>query len=151
MTTLVDHFRSLGVDDPEGWASSQEEEGIDQLARATLLRALADEVAAAPGLWAAQTGPDSTPEVRAAAERLAASGADPQDIDLVLTATAWELVFGVLSLLDGASEPALNPGDVGAGIFALDDAYEPTGAPLALHESWRDVAGTILGPKVLSR
>jgi hypothetical protein len=45
MTTLVDHFRSLGVVDPEGWASSQHEEGINQLARATLLRALAEEVA----------------------------------------------------------------------------------------------------------
>lgn len=40
LATLIEKFRALGADDPEGWANSELEEDAPQLARLALLKAL---------------------------------------------------------------------------------------------------------------
>lgn len=147
---LTEQFRSLGVNDPDGWARSQQSEGIDQISRATLLRALADIIADAPYFWNGQTGPHAADQVRLAAARIAASDVSPDDLALVLQATTWEVVFSILSLLDSASEPEINPADLSFGVFALDEDGSPLDEPLMLAESWREVAAAVLGPEVIT-
>lgn len=152
MSVTADLFAVLGVSDPEGWAHAHRLDGTNQIARATALRALADIVAEGPALWQTQTETPATPEVRAAANRIAASGVLEEDLALVLQSTSFEIVFGVLALLSGAHEPKINPANVAFGTFALDDdTLEPTPGDLLLYESWRGVAADVLGPKVIAR
>lgn len=51
MTATAEQFAALGVSGPEDWARSQQLHGINQIARATAFRALADIVAESPALW----------------------------------------------------------------------------------------------------
>jgi hypothetical protein len=147
--SLVEQFKTLGVSDPDQWASSQRDEGIDQIARATILRALADIVAEVPLTWGGQRK-HGTPEVIAAAERIANLGIPEDDFALVLKATAWDVVFEMLSVFGGASEPELNPAEVSFTVRRTDDEeFEPVGDELMLHESWREVGAAVLGTEIV--
>ncbi len=144
-----DQFRALGVNDPEEWARSQREEGIDQIARATILRALADIAASAPRTWDAQRN-HATPAVMAAAARIAEIGVPEDDLAKVLQATAWEMIFEIVALFGGATEPDINPANVSFTVRRTDEEeFEPIGDELMLHESWREVAARILGEEVV--
>lgn len=145
----IDAFRALGVPDPEGWAHSQRAEGIDQLARATVLRQFAAIANGAPGHWDDQRLEFATPEVRAAAERIDQAGIASDDIALVLKATVWNMLHDVLAYLDGATEADINPGEVDVGLFRLASDMSPAGSVDGLHESWRSVASSILGSEVV--
>lgn len=145
----VDDFRALGVPDPEGWARSQRSEGIDQIARATVLRQFAAIANGAPDHWDDQRQESATPEVQAAAARVAGSSAEREDIALVLKATVWNTLHDVLAYLDGATEAEINPGGVDVGLFRLGDDFTPAGAVDGLHESWRGIASAILGDEVV--
>lgn len=147
---LLAQFVELGVPDPEGWAQSQRSEGIDQMARATVLRRLADIVEAAPAYWNSQTEDHVTAEVRAAAERLKSTGARSEDIDLVLKSTLWEVVFEILGYLADSRDQGRNPAGVDIALYRLDEDFEPIGDIGGLHESWREVASHVLGQNVVA-
>jgi len=147
--TLIEQFKMLGVSEPDEWANSQREEGIDQIARATILRALADIVAEAPLAWGAQRK-HGTPEVIAAAERIAGLGIPEDDLALVLKATTWDVIFEVLSVFGGAGEPEINPAEVSFTLRRADgEELEPVGGDLMLHESWREVGAAVLGSEIV--
>lgn len=151
---LVAAFKELGVDDPEGWAQSQTEEGIDQLSRATALRALADTAARAPLLVEAMAeDPRATAEVRASAQRLREMGVPQEDLNRVLKAAVAETMFEVCALFDGSAEPEINPGNVKFGAFSVKevgDDFVP-GDDLGLHEDWLQFAANSLGDDVVTR
>lgn len=149
---LVAAFKELGVDDPEGWASSQTNEGIDQLARATALRALSDIAAGAPTILAGMDQSGATAEVRASAKRLQAADVDQEDMDLVVKAVVSDLMFNVCALLDGAAEPTVNPGGEMLGAFSVKEVggdFIPVGEGLGLHEDWNEFAANALGEDVV--
>jgi hypothetical protein len=150
---LIAAFRALGAEDPEGWASSQLEEGIPQLHRFAFLRALWSHVVT-PGdaRWlrttidVAKQNPDEPESAAGAAlERMFAAGASPDDVLKVVWAAQSELVFAVAHQLDDPDFAVAQlpyPGDtadVAWGLFATDEDGKPKKPIEALHESVTEV------------
>ena len=92
-------FRKLGAPDPEGWARSQLDEGIDQLARFVFLRAAWKQVVPPDNAgwidaWidSAKARPtDPGAGAGPALQRMLAAGADRRDIHEVVRVMQWEL------------------------------------------------------------
>lgn len=141
---LVDQFRTLGVSDPEGWAASQRDEGIDQIARATVIRAVVDIVARSPETLA-WIGEGDTPELRAA---MVALGPSPE-LDLLAKHVAHAALFEILTLLDGSSEPERNPAGFFPGVARYDEERRYLGDIEALHDSLLTETAHIVGKDVV--
>jgi hypothetical protein len=152
MTALAElerKFAELGVDNPGGWASSQLDEGIPQLTRATLLVEFARLVQESVR---DVLGPDSKPSERI--ERVLAAtrsaGVPEQDLALLLQFAASLVVMNICTLLDGASQPVVNPGAIAVSIaHGIDDGSDDDivfeADDLALHESWGEVVTALIG------
>jgi hypothetical protein len=148
---LTEKFTALGVDEPESWARSQITEGINQLARATLLVEFAAMVrSTADDVLVEDTFP--TVDVKDAFASIRAAGVDDNALRKVVEFCAALYAFNVLALLDGATEPDSNPGELA---FALavskisdgsDNDFETS--DLSLHESWAEIATAKLGKDV---
>jgi hypothetical protein len=150
---LVEKFRSLGVNDPEGWAGSQVREGIPQLTRATILVEFAKviEDAAAQAL-AAEHLPSEILGSTITAIRAATVVDD--DLKKLLQFACTLAVFNVCTLLDGSRDIRTNPAGVSLSLAISYD--DPMGtddmtfgpADLALHESVGEVVTSVLGNEV---
>lgn len=137
----VARFAALGVEDPEGWARSERTEGIPQLARATFLRAIWDDL----DRWADEAWTDGwaagrvgvPEEVTAAIRDLLARGVDRRTITTLCHAVAQEATFGVLARIDDECDQELDSSYPGWRLVELDGvSEEPTGrVVVALHES----------------
>ena len=118
--SLVKKFVLLGVDDPENWASSQEEEGIDQVARATVLASL---VGATMQSTLAGPKPEflrATEIGKTAWEEISRSGVNTKTIaELCMTAFASG-VEQTLLRLGGAMELVPNPDSIEVSIVKFD-------------------------------
>jgi hypothetical protein len=141
---LTELFRKLGAEDPESWASSQVEEGINQLGRFLFLRQAWREVIGEddqswiqanishseryPGAPCSGIGP--------ALQRLLDKGADPQDITDVVRVMQYQLLFRLCYLLSdpGDLEPEVQ--QVAWALAQIDsDSGEIVDLYGALHES----------------
>lgn len=147
---LVTKFKILGVSDPDGWAKSQVNEGIDQLSRATVLRAMADIVVRSSGmLELLKDATWATDEVRNAAKRIDDAGVASADLALVVKTAVYHSLSDLVVLFDNCAEFDVNPGHIQAGLFKLNDDFEPSSAIDGLHESWSQVAGAIVGKDIV--
>jgi hypothetical protein len=95
---LTNVFESLGADDASGWASSEIEENIPQLARFLVLRLLWRYAIDA---WATTGELDSVP----AARRLLAAGADRADVVRLARHAAYAAVHSTLYRIDEGYDP----------------------------------------------
>ena len=147
LNELEDIFRRLGADDPQGWARSQHEEGINQLHRFVFLRqawkgvcsenddSWIDRQIAAFHRW-----PDGAfAGAGRALERLLALGADRRDLVDLVRGTQAEALAGFSYLL---SDPDLSHDEVeevremGWALVETDEAWNPTDRRIGgLHES----------------
>ncbi len=147
-------FAELGVDEPKAWADSQRNEGIDQLSCATVLRAFADVANRAPQIWDNLAEARNVPAPLAESlARINALGIKEEDLHRVLKGVASDMLFDVCSLLDMAAIPEVNPGEVMFGAFAVKEVegdLVPNNEGLSLHESWNEVAATVLGEDVVT-
>jgi hypothetical protein len=136
-------FRKLGTDDPEGWASSQIEEGIPQLARFLFLRQawrmIVDENDAS---WIgrlielAEARPDEPyAGVGLALKRLRARGATDDEITDLVRGMQAELLFGFCYLLEDPGDVEPEVADVGWSIVEVDGEGNVLGTIPGLHES----------------
>jgi hypothetical protein len=140
---LTELFRKLGAPDPEAWAASQVEEGINQLGRFLFLRQTWREVLGENDVsWIqGQIGiSEQNPSapcsgIGPALQRLLEKGADPQDITDIVRTMQYQLLFRICYLLSdqGISEPELQ--DFSWGLFQLNSDGEIDGIINALHES----------------
>ena len=140
---LAKLFARLGARDPEDWARSQLDEGVNQLDRFLFLRAAwravnregdtawidttmraADKHPSAPGAGAG-----------AALRRLLAAGADPRDIAEVARVQQWQTLQGLCYLLEDPGELETEVSERAWGLFAIDDAGQPGQPITGLHES----------------
>lgn len=141
---LTELFRKLGAEDPESWANSQVEEGINQLGRYLFLRQAWREVISEddhswiqdqisysekyPGAPCSGIG--------SALHRLLDKGADPQDITDVVRVMQYRLLFRICYLF---SDPGDLEPEVRHFAWALVQVDSDTGAIVgeinALHES----------------
>jgi hypothetical protein len=144
---LKDIFTRLGADDPQGWARSQHEEGINQLHRFVFLRQAWKCVCSEnDDSWIDRQiahfhrRPDGPyAGVGRAFERLLALGADRRDIVDLVRGTQAEALFGFSYLL---SDPDLLHDEVeevremGWALVETDEAWNPTDRVIGLlHES----------------
>ncbi|MEW6126850.1 MAG: hypothetical protein AB1757_07405 [Acidobacteriota bacterium] len=140
---LTELFQKLGAPDPELWAASQIQEGINQLGRFLFLRqawrqildesdhtwiqSTIEESKRNPGAPYSGSGP--------ALERLLQNGADPQDLTDVVRGMQSDLLFRICYLLSDPQiiEPELQ--DIHFGLFQLDEDGRIGEAIDGLHES----------------
>ena len=136
-------FRKLGAEDPEGWARSQHNEGIDQLARFVFLRE-AWKFVVPPGdsSWidnvianAKMRPSDPGSRVGQALERLLALGADRKDLHEVVRDMQHELLFSLCYLLDGPDELEPKLADLSWQLVRIDEDGEIVSTIDSLHES----------------
>lgn len=155
-------FRRLGATDPEGWAKSQLEEGINQLHRYLFLRqAWSRVIAEDEQTWIERAihNAEKDPEapysgVGRALAMLLASGASRDDLTDLVRGMQAQLLFDVCYLLDDPSleEPEL--ADLGWSLVETDEELEPTANAIGgLHESvlQTDPTGREMRPRMTSR
>jgi hypothetical protein len=114
----------LGCDDPDGWARSEIEENIPQLARYRFLHTLWPQLIDG---W--RNGVINI----SAAQRAQQAGADRDDLTQLARAVAYETVFAMLTHL--ADDQAADGGLPSWALVETDPGGTPTGRHLdALHE-----------------
>ncbi|MFG2601270.1 hypothetical protein [Streptomyces sp. NPDC048462] len=140
LAELTGLFEALGAGDAVGWAESEAEEGIPQLARFRFLRMVWQDIdawsAAAPG-WAEARREDGP--AGAAVERALRLGLTPAELGEIAREIAKETAFGLLHGLGGPADGDLPPGTEarlpGWCLAELSPDGRPTGRVLrALHE-----------------
>jgi hypothetical protein len=140
---LTERFRRLGAQDPEGWARSQVDEGIPQLARFLFLRqAWRSVVPEHDPSWIASdiaqaTRFPNTPYGGAgrALARLRQLGASDSDLTDLVRAKQAELLFSLCHLLAGPSLSEPDVDDVAWALVQIDQDGNILGEISALHES----------------
>ncbi|MFI5011352.1 MAG: hypothetical protein ACHQAY_03295 [Hyphomicrobiales bacterium] len=150
-------FRRLGAQDPEGWARSQIQEGIPQLARFLFLRQAWREVVSeddtrwiGSSIARAQTHPDEPyAGVGHALKKLRALGATDDDITDVVRGMQAELLFSFCYLLEDPGKVEPEVADLGWALVQIDGDGKVLGNIDGLHESVleTDPTGREMGPR----
>lgn len=140
---LTKLFRKLGADDPESWASSQVNEGINQLGRFVFLReAWALVISEDDHRWidgeikASELSPEApTSGTGKALKNVIDKGCDKQDISDAVRGMQYELLFRLCYLLECPDELEQELGEFSWGLMQLDSDGQPIAYIQALHES----------------
>jgi hypothetical protein len=155
---ITDLFRMLGASDPEQWAASQVEEGINQLGRFLFLRAAWQGVIGEDQAWIelemsyASQNPDAPCAGGGQSlKRLIERGANPQDLTDLVRAMQVGLLSHLCQILDDAGCVNVEP-EIEHISWALIQTNEMDGTeePIdALHESVLelDPAGREMRPR----
>lgn len=135
---LTEIFAKLGCPDPEEWAWSQAEEGINQLGRFLFIRgAWAEAVPFDSTDWIdnlLQNCPADTP-VGAAWRRVLSSGADRDDLARIVRDAQRDVIFGLCRLLDSPDDLGPDLPDFRWGLFEVDAAGQCAERINFVHES----------------
>ena len=141
---LTELFRRLGADSPEAWASSQIEEGIEQLHRFLFLRqAWKQVISEADSDWykREQANSQKSPDgpyagIGQAVNRCLGKGVDPKDLTDIVRGMQAQLLFNLCYLLE---DPMLEEDElegVGWCLVKSNHECEPTQTRIpGLHES----------------
>lgn len=140
---LTEIFRSLGANEPEAWATSQINEGINQLGRFLFLRqawrrvlaeddhswidaeiSLSRKSPKAPGSGTGES-----------LERLLKAGCARADITNVARGMQYDLLFALCYLIDDPGDLEEIVQNVSWALFQIDQDGNPTAPIDALHES----------------
>lgn len=136
--TLTRLFAQLGCDDPEGWASSQIDEGINQLGRFLFIRqAWAAAVPADSTDWIDAVLQECSPDTASGAawRRLLASGADRKDLARIVRDAQGEMIFSICHVIDDPEPSGAGVADFRWGLFQIDAASRCLSPITFLHES----------------
>lgn len=159
---LIEFFTQAGADDPEGWARSEFDEGINQRGRYIFLRQAWEHVIADgstswidSSIAATHRSPDDPYAGEGAAlERLLAAGASREDLSELVRNVQAEFLGSICYLLE---DPGVLPEvakDFSWGLFMTDDDGNPL-VPLmdisGLHESVLETDPTGREMRPLSR
>jgi hypothetical protein len=123
---LTELFRKLGARDPAGWARSQLDAGIPQLARYLFLRqAWRLVVRDKDPSWIDDLGQIDTQapggQLGPAIDRLVSAGASRDDLTTIVRVMQWRLLAGLCYLLDdpGDLEPEVE--NIAWSLFQIDE------------------------------
>jgi hypothetical protein len=140
---LTEIFRKLGADDADGWASSQINEGINQLGRFVFLKQAWSKVLdESDADWIEGTierarSHPSEPYagVGLALSNLIENGADPQLIIDLVRGVQAEMLFSMCHLLDDPGELPEEVSEMQWALFEIDSSGSPVDTIETLHES----------------
>ena len=143
---LAAHFHALGAEDPENWAASQVDEGINQYGRFVFLRqAWTNVVPDGDTAWIETMIADADREPGApgtgagpALRRLLGAGASPQDLTDLVRVMQWQTLAGLIYQLDDPGTvqyPTDNLPTVNWILFEVDEDDDPLQPIDGLHES----------------
>jgi len=135
ISELTSLFRRLGAPDPEDWASSEIKENIPQLARFLFLRSAWKLIVDEDNYeWISETITQSArrpndpcaglgPSLR----RVLDQGVEKQDINDIVRIKQYELLFGLLYMLDDPSDLEPELGETGWVLDEVDASGKRTG------------------------
>lgn len=159
--TLAALFKKLGARDPDGWARSQLEENIPQLARFLFLRqawrAIVDE---GDSTWIsnavarAESEPDEPyAGVGHALRNLRSRGATDEELTDLVRGMQAELLFQFCCLLEDPGDVEPEVADVAWSLVQVDDDGNVLASVNGLHESVleTDPTGREMRPRACSR
>lgn len=141
---LIEAFKALGALDPEGWAHSEENEGIPQLLRLLFLRnAWEDIVRDDDTGWVDRTIESSGRDPDAPYAGLGAilrtcreKGVADSDLTHMARCLQAQVLFSICYLLDGPTNIPAGIGEISWGLFQSDEDDVPFGPRVGgLHES----------------
>ncbi len=141
---LTNLFRSAGAPNPEQWARSQVDEGINQLHRFLFLREAWRSVATEDDhAWielAIKSSLDGPGEpysaIGASLQRLQSLGAHPEDLTDIVRGMQAQLLFSLCCQMDDGSPEEAAFSKVGWALVETNAAGEPTERRISgLHES----------------
>lgn len=132
---LTEAFKRLGVEQPEDWAASEVDEGINQLGRAAFLTAAwRDVVSERDDTWIGRAllqDPNQQFGLSASLQRALDVGVDKGDLAFIVRSMQGELLQAIACLLDDQYDLPVH--------FALFEVDQATGKPISpiegLHES----------------
>ncbi|MBB3061408.1 hypothetical protein [Microbulbifer rhizosphaerae] len=142
--SLTDLFRQLGAPDPESWAKSQAEMGVNQLYRFLFLRQAWERVISEDddsridaNIDAAKQDPNAPyAGVGHAVDRILAAGVSREDIVDLVRGMQAELLFDFCYLLDDPAIMEPNLESIGWTLVETTKDFEPTPITIsALHGS----------------
>lgn len=159
---LRELFSRVGAKDPELWAQSQAQEGINQLHRYLFLRqAWSNVVSEGDHAWmdAAMSRAEAYPDepyagVGEALERLLTAGATRDDLSDLVRGMQAQLLFNLCYLLEDPSLPEPELAEIGWALVETDANLEPTSKTIGgLHESVleTDPSGREMRPRLSDR
>ena len=136
-------FQELGARDAKGWARSQVDEGIPQLARFLFLRQAWSKVLGEGDVrWipaaieSAKTSPTAPYSGTGhALERILSHGVDPGDLSEVVRGMQVELLFNLCYLLEDPGDVPPSAADVSWALVQVTQDGEVLDAITGLHES----------------
>jgi hypothetical protein len=143
---LTEWFRALGAQDPESWARSQVQDGINQWGRFVFLhQAWQSIVPDGDTTWidsligeADERPNDPGSAAGPALQRMLAAGVNPQDIADVVRVMQWHVLFALAYQLSDAGiveYPLEKMRPVHWALFEVDENHNPIGRIGGLHES----------------
>ena len=140
---LTKLFEKLGAREPENWASSQIERGINQLGRYLFLRQVWREVIAeddrdwinAEIEWSKKNEGAPCSGIGPALERVLGKGAEAKDLTEIVRVMQYRLLFRICYLLSDPSIEEAELENFGWGLFQINDNGEVVGSIDCLHES----------------
>jgi len=144
VTQLAELFRRLGAPEPEGWAQSQVDEGINQLHRYLFLRQAWSNVISEDDLsWMDKAITISTAHpdrpfsgIGHALRRLLAAGVSREDLVDLTRGMQARLLFDMCYQLDDPALVEKGLENIGWSLVETDDNLEPTNKTVGgLHES----------------
>lgn len=143
-------FRKAGARGPEGWARSQVEEGIPQLARFLFLRRAWEYIVSEDdSSWIDRViihddkrPADPYAAVGHALKSLRAKGATDEEITDLVRGIQAELLFGLCYMLEDPGDVPDGVTPVDWGLFRLDEHGNPVEPIRGLHESVLDTDPT---------
>lgn len=156
---LRELFSLAGAKDPENWAQSQAQEGINQLHRFLFLRqAWSKVISECDHAWmdAAISSSEAYPDepyagVGRALNRLLKAGATRDDLADLVRGMQAQLLFDFCYLLEDPSLSEDEFAEIGWALVETDSNFEPTSTAIeALHESvlGTDPTGREMRPRV---
>ena len=140
---LTEVFRKLGAKDPEGWASSQAKEGINQLGRFVFLKQawslVLDEIDLSwihSEIQASKHGPDQPyAGIGRALSELTRLGVHPETIIDLVRGVQAELLFSLCYLLNCPDDLPDGVPNINWRLVQVDDDGNVVAGIDALHES----------------
>jgi hypothetical protein len=143
---LVIALKKVDISDPKDWSNSELKRGINQLTRASVLKAIwAGIVDERDKKWSPAAYNTGNPnDMSASLKRILDAGVDPADLKMVVRGYQYETAFNICYQLDDGGYDY----DVNWRLFEVDETGNPLSPIEGLHEDLlgTDPTGLEMGP-----